>query len=418
MAIDLQVPEVGESVTEVEIGRWLKGEGDAVARDEAVCEIETDKVTVELPAPSAGTISAILKQQGESATVGETIGRMEAGEAPAEGGGESGAAAAAAPAEAPGGGEASKTEGDGETGHVMPAAERALQEHGLRPDQVEATGPGGRILKEDVERAAGSSKAPAGDEGEAAAPAGGSEAGTGASSGAGERQEEAVPMTPLRRRVASHLVHAQQSAAMLTTFNDVDMSAVMSLRERYRDTFQEAHGIKLGFMSFFVHAVIHGLKRVPELNAEIRDDTIVYRNYYDIGIAVSTDKGLVVPVVRDAHKLGLAEIEAAIADLGKRANNNQLQLDELKGGTFSITNGGIFGSLLSTPILNPPQSGILGMHRIEKRPVAIGDEVAVRPMMYIALTYDHRIVDGRGAVTFLRHVKEAVEDPQRLLLEV
>ena len=460
MATALTVPAVGESITEVMIGRWLKGEGQAVEKDEGVVEIETDKITFELPAPATGTISQQLKQQGDEAAVGDTIGYMEEGEASGSGGGaeasqaraEAGgeadqSAAATATAEASGEG-ASTAPSDGQPGEsssngpakVMPAAQRLLEEHGLSAGDVsvEPTGKGGRLLKQDVQRhlkqreQAGASQAAAAQgqasEAPAAAPQPQSQpqpqpqAQAGASESpaapAGERVEETVPMTPMRRRIAQRLVQVQQEAALLTTFNEVDMSQIMALRNQYKDTFTEQHGIKLGFMSFFVKAAVDALKRFPAINAEIREQNIVYKNYYDIGIAVSTDKGLVVPVLRNSERLSFGEIEKAIIDFGQRAHNNELSLDELQGGTFTITNGGVFGSLLSTPIVNPPQSAVLGMHTIQKRPVAVNDEVKIRPMMYIALTYDHRIVDGKQAVSFLRRIKEACEDPSRMLMEV
>jgi len=453
MAVELTVPEVGESITEVMIGRWLKSEGEAVEKDEGVVEIETDKVTLELPAPSSGTVTQMLKQQGDEAKVGETIGYMEAGEAGGAGkqSGQSQAGGADKPAEPesqtataePAGDTDAETQAPtgkengrsaGETPKVMPAAQRLLDEHGLSPEDiaVEPTGKGGRLLKQDVQRhlkqqeAAETSQATAKQGQATPAPPQEKEPSepeppaqpAPQAAAAGERQEETVPMTPMRRRIAQRLVQVQQEAALLTTFNEVDMSQIMALRSRYKDTFTEKHGTKLGFMSFFVKAAVDALKRFPAINAEIRDSNIVYKNYYDIGIAVSTDKGLVVPVLRNAERASFGEIENAIIDFGNRAHNNQLSLDELQGGTFTITNGGVFGSLLSTPIVNPPQSAVLGMHTIQKRPVAINDQVEVRPMMYIALSYDHRIVDGREAVSFLRRIKEACEDPSRMLMEV
>jgi 2-oxoglutarate dehydrogenase E2 component (dihydrolipoamide succinyltransferase) len=305
----------------------------------------------------------------------------------------------------------------------MPAAQRLLDEHGLKAADVPATGPGGRLLKEDVQRhLAAATSAAAATAGQAtpgapAAPRGGSEASHAPEAG-GHRQEEAVAMSPLRRKIAERLVQAQQTAALLTTFNEIDMTGVMALRSEYRDAFEKRYGVRLGFMSFFVKAAIDALKTIPQLNAEIRGTDILYKNYYDIGVAVSTPKGLVVPVLRNAELLSFAEVEKAIGDFGGRARENRLTPDELQGGTFTITNGGVFGSLLSTPIVNPPQSGVLGMHAIQERPVAVDGRVEIRPMMYVALTYDHRIVDGREAVTFLKRIKEAVEKPERMLLEV
>jgi 2-oxoglutarate dehydrogenase E2 component (dihydrolipoamide succinyltransferase) len=298
----------------------------------------------------------------------------------------------------------------------MPAAARVLAARDLEAADVTPTGPGGRLLKEDAERAAPKPAAPpAPRDGRASAPAAGPAA---AAPAAPDREEEVVPMTPLRRRVAQRLVEAQQTAALLTTFNEVDMSAVMALRSAHKDAFEKRHGVRLGFMSFFVRATIEALRAFPQLNAEIREQTIVFKNYYDIGVAVSTPKGLMVPVLRDAQRLSFAQMEAAIGDFGKRAQANKIAPEELQGGTFTITNGGVFGSLMSTPIVNPPQSGVLGMHAIQERPVAVAGQVVVRPMMYLALTYDHRIVDGREAVTFLKRIKEAVEEPARMLLEV
>jgi len=426
MAIELKVPQLGESITEVVIGAWLKHSGDAVARDEALVELESDKATVELPAPEAGTLGEILKQQGDTAAVGEVVAYLEK-----NGGGKSKPAAKqkeekkpepkAEKREKPAGAKAEKPrkekpakqeeEPEPEREHVpvepriMPAAQRALAEHGLRSEDVEPTGPGGRILKEDVERAARHEAAPAAPEPPRPEPAAG-------------REEEVVPMTPLRLRVAERLVEAQRTAALLTTFNEVDMSAVMALRREHGEAFQQQYDIKLGFMGFFVKACVDALGHFPALNAEIREDKIVYRNYYDIGIAIAGGKGLVVPVIQGAERLSFAEIETSIADFATRARQNKLKIEELYGGTFSITNGGVFGSLLSTPIVNPPQSGILGMHAIQERPVARNGEVVIRPMMYLALTYDHRIVDGREAVQFLVRIKHVIENPARLLLEV
>ncbi|MDF1521409.1 MAG: 2-oxoglutarate dehydrogenase complex dihydrolipoyllysine-residue succinyltransferase, partial [Trueperaceae bacterium] len=309
-------------------------------------------------------------------------------------------------------------EADAGEAKVMPAAQRALAEAGLSAADVTATGPGGRVLKEDVARAvaAGATATKPAAAAKPAAPTPAAAAAPTASAGA--REEEAVPMSPLRRKVAERLVQAQQTAALLTTFNEVDMSAVMALRSAHKDAFEKRYGVRLGFMSFFVKAAIDALREIPQLNAEIRGTDIVYKNYYDIGVAVSTPKGLVVPVLRHAERRSFAEVEAAIADFGKRAQGNKIAPDELQGGTFTISNGGVFGSLLSTPIVNPPQSGVLGMHTIQERPVARGGQVVIRPMMYLALSYDHRIVDGREAVTFLKRIKDAIEEPARLLLEI
>jgi 2-oxoglutarate dehydrogenase E2 component (dihydrolipoamide succinyltransferase) len=395
LAVELKVPAVGESVTEVQIGEWLKGEGQTVSRDEPVVMIETDKVTVELPAPVSGKITQILIKAGQTARVGDIVGYLEAGEVAAT---PAAPAKQAAPAPA-----AAAPAAAGASGFVMPAAARAMHEKGLPAGSVSGSGPGGRVLKEDVQAAAARPAAPP-----KAAPA----------AAKGPREESVVPMTTLRKRIAERLVEAQQTAAMLTTFNEVDMSAAMALRKQYQDAFSAKYDIKLGFMSFFVKAVVDALKQLPAVNAELRGTDIVYKNYYDIGVAVGGGKGLVVPVIRDTARLSFAEIEGAIKDFGVRAKANSIKLEELQGGTFTITNGGIYGSLLSTPILNPPQSGILGLHGIQERPIALNGQVVIRPMMYIALTYDHRLVDGREAVTFLKRVKEAVEDPARMLLEI
>jgi 2-oxoglutarate dehydrogenase E2 component (dihydrolipoamide succinyltransferase) len=420
MPVELKVPPVGESITEVQIGEWLKSEGDAAERDEVIVKIETDKVTVDLPAPVKGVITQILVKAGQPATVGQVIGLMEEGEARA--------AAPAAPAAAPAASKstppapAREVEEEGPRSvsprdsipaqgfaRVMPSARRAMLEKGITPEDVKPTGPGGRVLKEDVMRAQAPAPAPAPaparrPEAPAPAPAAG--------------REEVVPMTPFRRRIAERLVQSQQTAALLTTFNEIDMSGVMALRKEHQDVFSEKYGIKLGFMSFFVKAAVDALKLVPQVNAEIRGTDLVYKNYYDIGIAVGGGKGLAVPIVRDADRLSFAEVELKIADFGKRARDNKLELAELQGGTFTISNGGVYGSLLSTPIINPPQSGILGLHAIQDRPIALNGQVVIRPMMYIALTYDHRLVDGREAVTFLKRIKQCVEAPTRMLLEV
>ena len=418
MSVDVTVPSVGESISEVFIGTWLKSEGDAVTRDEAIVEIETDKATLEVSAPVDGVLAGIRKQAGDSATVGEVIATVEAAAGaaadPASAAEETPADAAAAteaspqaPAKPPATAVAAP---DGDV-KVMPAAQRLLDEHGLRPADVAPSGPGGRLLKDDVQKHLAQATA-------SAAAAGGAAAATPPGPVAGDRHEEAVPMSTLRRRIAERLVEAQQNAALLTTFNEIDMSAVMALRAEYRDSFEKRHGVRLGFMSFFVKAAIDALKGIPQINAEIRGTDIVYKDYYDIGVAVSTKRGLVVPVLRDAERKSFAEIEKAIGDFGQRAQAGKLAPDELQGGTFTITNGGVFGSLMSTPIVNPPQSGVLGMHAIQQRPVAVDGQVVIRPMMYVALTYDHRIVDGREAVTFLKRIKEAVENPTRMLIEV
>lgn len=421
MPIELKVPEVGESITEVQIGPWKKQEGDSVKLDETVVEIESDKATVELPAPAAGVIVRILKAAGEQATVGEVIGLMEEGAA--------GASEAAAepvvdvrrseartvigsvqPASAP---PVANEPQSSASQRVMPAAARVLGEAGVPAEGVAGTGPGGRVTKQDAisatvaQQSVPAASRPAAATSTVAVP-----------TPVGSREERPVLMSPIRRRIAERLVEAQHEAALLTTFNEVDMSAVMALRSRYKDAFLKRHGVKLGFMSFFVKAAVEALREIPQVNAEFREPHIVYRDYCDIGIAVGGGKGLVVPVIRNAETLGFSEIESTIADFAVRAADNKIKLEELQGGTFTISNGGVYGSLLSTPIINPPQSGILGLHAIQERPVAHEGQVVIRPMMYMALSYDHRLVDGREAVTFLKRVKETMEDPSRLLLEV
>jgi 2-oxoglutarate dehydrogenase E2 component (dihydrolipoamide succinyltransferase) len=397
MSIELRVPQVGESITEVQIGDWLVPEGQSVAKEDAIVVIETDKVTVELPAPASGTVSRVLKKKGEKALVGEVIGYLENGQPPSKAKQAPADEKKEAPVEVKKTSPAKRVEPPAAP-RVMPSARRALHEAGLTPADVKPSGPGGRIVKEDVVRA------PAPTPARAAAPA-------------GDREEEVVPMTPLRKRIAERLVQAKATAALLTTFNEIDMSAVGALRKEHQEAFQQRYGIKLGFMSFFVKAAIDALKLVPQVNAEIRGENIVYKNYFDIGVAVGGGKGLVVPILRNAERLSFAEVEVAIADLAKRAQENKLAIEELAGGTFTISNGGVYGSLLSTPIVNPPQSGILGLHAIQDRPVAREGQVVIRPMMYVAVTYDHRLVDGREAVTFLKRIKECIEAPARMLLE-
>ena len=404
MTVEIKVPAMGESVTEATISKWFKKEGEAVKRDEPLLELETDKVTVEVPSPADGAIESIAAQAGSTVAVGALLGAIaegKAGSAPAPKAATPKAEAPkpAAPAPAPA---APK-----EDAPAMPSAKRISEESGIAVSAVAGTGKDGRVTKGDMLGALASrASAPAPV---AAAPAGPRH---------NEAREERVPMTRLRKTIALRLKESQNTAAQLTTFNEVDMTAVMGLRATYKDSFEKKHGVKMGFMGFFTKAVVAALKDLPNVNAEIEGDNIVYKNYFDIGIAVSTERGLVVPVVKGADQLSLAGIEKAIADFGMRARDNKLKLEELQGGTFSITNGGVFGSLMSTPILNSPQSGILGMHKIQPRPMAIGDKIEIRPMMYLALSYDHRIVDGREAVTFLVKVKDALEDPQRLLLEI
>ena len=389
MAIDVVIPALGESITEATVGEWLKQPGDAVKADEPIVSLETDKVAVEVPAPAAGILSEQLAAVGDTVNVGAVIARLEAG----------GAAAAPAKAAAPKATAPAKVAAPAES-KQSPAVTVALAETGVDPANVQGTGKDGRLTKADV-RGAATAPAPAA-----------------AASAAPGRQEERVRMTRLRQTIARRLKEAQNTAAMLTTFNDVDMTAVMEARDRYKDLFEKKHGVRLGFMSFFTKACCLALKDVPSVNAAIEGDEIVYRNYADIGVAVSSPGGLVVPILRGADTLSFAETEKAIGDFGRRARDGQLKIEELQGGTFTISNGGVFGSLLSTPILNPPQSGVLGMHRIEERPVVRDGQIVVRPMMYLALSYDHRLIDGREAVTFLVRVKEALEDPTRLVLDL
>jgi len=413
MPTELKVPEVGESVTEVEIGRWLIKEGQAVTIDQPIVELETDKVNQEIPSPINGAVVKILLNEGDTAKVGDVLAHIEEGAAGTSAQ-DNGQAAASAPTSAP----ASDSVGPAGDLRIMPAAQNLLDEHKLKAGDVPASGPGGRLLKEDVLAFLKTGKAPAAS---SATQKTATQVPVAASSG-GDRSEEVVRMTPLRRTIAKALISAQQNAALLTTFNEVDMTAVMDLRKQYQDGFVKKYGIKLGFMSLFVKAVIDALKQFPAVNAEIRGDEIVYKNYYDIGIAIGGGKGLVVPVIRNVERLSFAGIEQAITAYAVKAKEGKIALGDLTGGTFTITNGGVYGSLLSTPIVNPPQSGVLGMHGIIRRPIAVGtpgkdERVEIRPMMYIALTYDHRLVDGREAVTFLKRIKEAIEDPQRMLIE-
>ena len=404
MSIELKVPPVGESITEVQVSEWLKAEGEAVERDDPVVVLESDKVTLELPAPASGVIQEILKKAGETARVGEVIGRMEEG-----GDGKAPPRAQKRVTEAP-------------PKKAAPARKEDPPK-GAPPKKAAAPAPGSE--KEEPAKPVEAPAPPKAKRDEPAVPPEAPETGEAPEAQAapegtavgGPREEEAVPMSPLRRRIAQRLVEAQRNAALLTTFNEADMSAVMEVRKEQQEGFQAKYGVKLGIMSFFVKASIDALKLVPQLNAEIRGDQIVYKNYHDIGIAVATDRGLVVPVLRNAERMSFAEIEKGIADFATRAREAKLKLEELQGGTFTITNGGVFGSLLSTPIVNPPQSGVLGLHAIQDRPVARGGQAVIRPMMYIALSYDHRIVDGREAVTFLKRIKESIESPLRLLIE-
>jgi len=420
---DIMTPALGESVTEATVARWTKKAGDAVRKDEILVELETDKVSLEVAAPSDGTLSEISAEEGATVEPGAVLGRITEGAAAPKAAGKPAPvpATAAAPA-----GEAQPEPTPGKAPPrsapvpdtsapsrpaaaepvLAPSAQRVVAENRLDAGAIAGTGKDGRITKGDALAALDArAKVPP----PAPAPAGPREI---------HEREERVRMTRLRQTIARRLKEAQNNAAMLTTFNEVDMSAVMALRAQYKDVFEKTHGVKLGFMSFFVRAVTHALKMVPDVNAEIDGTDLIYKNHYDIGVAVGTEKGLVVPVVRDADAMTLAEIEKAIGALGRKARDGQLALEDLQGGTFTISNGGVYGSLMSTPILNAPQSGILGMHKIQERPMAVGGQVVIRPMMYLALSYDHRVVDGQGAVTFLVHVKEAIEDPQRLLLDL
>jgi 2-oxoglutarate dehydrogenase E2 component (dihydrolipoamide succinyltransferase) len=403
--VDVMVPALGESVTEATVSSWFKKAGDTVAVDEILCELETDKVSVEVPAPAAGVLSEVLAAEGTTVAAGGKLAVMTKGAgatAPAKGG-----PATAAP-KAPEAATAAK----GRDVEDAPSAKKMMAEASLSRDAVTGTGKDGRIMKEDVQKALAS---PAPVQAEAPAPAQAPRAPI-AAEDAG--REERVKMTRLRQTIARRLKDAQNTAAMLTTYNEVDMKGVMDLRSEYKDLFERKHGVKLGFMSFFTKACCHALKEVPEVNAEIDGSDVVYKNFVHMGIAVGTPSGLVVPVVRDADQMSFAAIEKKINELGARARDGKLSMAEMQGGTFTISNGGVYGSLMSSPILNPPQSGILGMHKIQDRPVVVKGEIVVRPMMYLALSYDHRIVDGKGAVTFLVRVKEALEDPRRLLMDL
>jgi 2-oxoglutarate dehydrogenase E2 component (dihydrolipoamide succinyltransferase) len=403
---EIRVPTLGESVSEATIGRWFKKPGDVVKADEPLLELETDKVTLEVNAPSAGVLAEITAKDGETVAPGALLGQITAGGAGAAPAPAPAAAAPAAAAPAP-----VKTAPAPVAGASMPAAPSAAKiaaENGLDTDAVAGSGKRGQVLKGDVLAALANPAAPTPAPVAFRAPSPADDA----------SREERVKMTKLRQTIARRLKEAQNSAAMLTTFNEVDMTEVMGLRARYKDIFEKKHGNKLGFMGFFVKACVQALKELPAVNAEIDGTDLVYKNYYHVGIAVGTEKGLVVPVVRDADQLSISGVEKKIADFGKRARDGQLKIDEMQGGTFTITNGGIYGSLMSTPILNAPQSGILGMHKIQERPMVVAGKIEIRPMMYLALSYDHRIVDGKEAVTFLVRVKEALEDPARMVLDL
>ncbi|MGD1927168.1 MAG: 2-oxoglutarate dehydrogenase complex dihydrolipoyllysine-residue succinyltransferase [Paracoccaceae bacterium] len=400
MTIEVRVPTLGESVTEATVGSWFKQPGEAVAADEMLCELETDKVAIEVPAPVAGVLTEHVAKEGDTVEVNALLATIEEGAgavaaAPAAAAAEPAAAAAPAPA----------ASGPKDIEHA-PSAKKAMAEAGLSPDQVAGSGRDGRIMKEDVAKAASAPAAPAPAAPGVAAPA---------SDGAREKR---VKMTRLRQTIARRLKEAQNTAAMLTTFNEVDMTSVMDLRNEYKDLFLKKHGVKLGFMSFFVKACCHALQEVPAVNAEIDGNELVYKHFVNMGVAVGTPTGLVVPVVRDADQMGFADIEKTITGLGEKARDGKLSMADMQGGTFTISNGGVYGSLMSAPILNPPQSGILGMHKIQQRPMVVGGEIVARPMMYLALSYDHRIIDGKEAVTFQVRVKEALEDPRRLLMDL
>lgn len=431
MANEIRVPTLGESVTEATIAQWYKKPGDAVAMDEPLCELETDKVTIEVPAQSAGVLAEVVVNEGETVEVGALLGSIGEGAGTAA---SAASEAAAAPAEPPQAETASEAEKPQEptlspaaptqmaapaassgtsvdTSSLSPAARRVVEEHGLDPAQITGTGKDGRLTKEDALKAAsGAQAAPA-------SPAPSAAAAPTAAAQQGAR-EERVKMTRLRKTIAARLKESQNTAAQLTTFNEVDMGALMDVRREYKDLFEQKYGARLGFMGFFARACVTALSEIPAINAEVTEDEIIYKNYVNMGIAVGTEKGLVVPVIRDVQNMGLADIELAVAEMGRKAREGKLAIDDLQGGTFTMSNGGVYGSLMSTPILNMPQSGILGMHKIQERPVVMDGQIIVRPMMYLALSYDHRIVDGKEAVTFLVRVKESLEDPERLLLNI
>jgi 2-oxoglutarate dehydrogenase E2 component (dihydrolipoamide succinyltransferase) len=405
MSTEVVVPTLGESISEATLGQWLKQPGEAVAADEAIASLETDKVAVEVTSPVAGVMGAHIVSEGATVNVGAVIGSIESG---------SGSSASAKPAAVVAPSAPSISSDDAGDLTLSPSVRRLVLEHGLDPTKIKGTGKDGRLTKDDVMASisAGTATAKVESPTQSAAivPA--------SSGGSASRAEERVRMTRLRQTVAKRLKEAQNTAAMLTTFNDVDMTAVMEARTKYKDLFEKKHGVRLGFMGFFTKAVCMALKDIPAVNASIEGDDIVYRNYADISVAVSAPNGLVVPVIRDAQDMSVADIERTIGDFGKRAKDGTLTMDDMKGGTFTISNGGVFGSLMSTPIINPPQSAVLGLHRIEERPVVRDGQIVVRPMMYLALSYDHRLIDGREAVTFLVAVKNAIEDPTRLLIDL
>ena len=403
-AVDVMVPALGESVSEATVASWFKKPGDAVAVDEMLCELETDKVSVEVPSPAAGVLGEILAAEGATVQAGGKLAVIS---------GEAGAQAPVVPDAAPAMGGTGGASRDVED---APSAKKLMAEKGLSRDQVAGSGRDGRIMKEDVQKA-GSAPAPQATPAPTA-PAQPAQTPRAPSTADDAAREERVRMTKLRQTIARRLKEAQNTAAMLTTYNEADMGGIMELRNEYKDAFEKKHGVKMGFMSFFVKACCHALNEVPEVNAEIDGTDVVYKNYVHMGVAVGTPNGLVVPVLRDAHKMGFAEIEKTIAAMGRRARDGKLSMADMQGGSFTISNGGVYGSLMSSPILNPPQSGILGMHKIQQRPMVVNGEIVARPMMYLALSYDHRIVDGKGAVTFLVRVKDALEDPRRLLMDL
>jgi 2-oxoglutarate dehydrogenase E2 component (dihydrolipoamide succinyltransferase) len=408
MATEVKVPVLGESITEATLGEWLKQPGDKVALDEPVASLETDKVSIEVGSPAAGVMGPHAVQVGDTVQVGAMIATIEAGDGAAT------APVAAAPApSATAAQQAPAVPATDTPAALSPSVRRAVLEHGVDPSTVKGTGKDGRITKEDVEAAA-ATPAPA----SAPTPAAAAPAVAPSVAAATGRKEERVRMTRLRQTIAKRLKEAQNTAAMLTTFNDVDMSAVIAARTKYKDLFEKKHGIRLGFMGFFVKAACMALKDVPSVNGSIEGDEIVYHDYADISVAVSSPGGLVVPVIRDADQMSVAQVEKTIGDYGKRARDGSLKMEEMKGGTFTISNGGVFGSLMSTPIINPPQSAVLGLHRIEDRPVVVDGQIVIRPMMYLALSYDHRLIDGREAVTFLVALKNAIEDPTRILIDL
>ncbi|MBY8976225.1 2-oxoglutarate dehydrogenase complex dihydrolipoyllysine-residue succinyltransferase [Rhodobacteraceae bacterium NNCM2] len=398
MSTEVRVPTLGESVTEATVATWFKQPGEAVGVDEMLCELETDKVTVEVPSPVAGVMAEHVAKEGDTVGVDALLATITEGE------GGAAAPAPAAKAEEKAAPEPAATAAASEAPVASPSAQKLMAEKRVDPAAVAGTGRDGRIMKEDVMRTASGAPAPAPV---AAAPTGGD-----------QQREKRVKMTRLRQTIARRLKDAQNTAAMLTTYNEVDMTAIMALRNEFKAEFEKKHGTKLGFMSFFVKACCHALYEVPAVNAEIEGDELVYKNYYHIGVAVGTPTGLVVPIVRNADQLGFSDIEKTIAGLGAKARDGKLTMADMQGGTFTISNGGVYGSLMSSPILNPPQSGILGMHKIQERPMVVGGEIVARPMMYLALSYDHRIIDGKEAVTFLVRVKEALEDPRRLLMDL